>query len=148
MSVLIKDMEKPEFCYVIIDGKFEYCPFVNTDDDCILLLKKGICERTWKGQYSKCPLIEASELCEDAVSRNTLKGYFAKRQMDADIMKEVFDAIDLMPPVTPKRKPGKWIPHGEKCREYIGTVLDGKGKDKWKRSREKRRERLKTQDIT
>lgn len=48
MSVLIKDMEKPKSCYVIIDGKYERCPFVNTDDDCVLLLKKGICEGTWE----------------------------------------------------------------------------------------------------
>lgn len=69
MSVLIKDMEKPEFCYAVIDGEIENCPFVNTDADCVLLLKKGICEETWAGQYSKCPLIEAPEPCEDTVSR-------------------------------------------------------------------------------
>lgn len=69
MSVLIKDMEKPKSCYAVIDGESEYCPFVNTDDDCVLLLKKGTCEGTWADQYSKCPLIEAPELCEDAVSR-------------------------------------------------------------------------------
>lgn len=71
MSVLIKDMEKPKSCFEIIDGDFEYCPFVNTDDDCVLLLKKGICNATWKEQYSKCPLAEVLEPCEDAVSRKT-----------------------------------------------------------------------------
>ena len=40
MSVLIKDMGKPEFCYAVIDGECEYCPFVNTEDECVLLLKK------------------------------------------------------------------------------------------------------------
>ena len=69
MSVLIKDMEKPKSCYAIIDGEFKYCPFVNTDDDCVLQLEKGICEGTWADQYSKCPLIEASEPCEDTISR-------------------------------------------------------------------------------
>lgn len=61
MSVLIKDMEKPKYCYAVIDGESEYCPFVNTDDDCVILLKKGICEGTWEEQYSKCPLIEEPE---------------------------------------------------------------------------------------
>ena len=61
MSVLIKDMEKPKSCFAVIDGEPEYCPFVNTDDDCVLLLKKGICEGTWEEQYSKCPLVEEPE---------------------------------------------------------------------------------------
>ena len=61
MSVLIKDMEKPKSCYAVIDGESEYCPFVNTDDDCVILLKKGICEGTWEEQYSKCPLAEEPE---------------------------------------------------------------------------------------
>ena len=69
MSVLINDMEKPKSCYAVIDGEIEYCPFVNTDDDCVLLLKKGTCEGTWEEQYSKCPLVEVKEPCEDAVSR-------------------------------------------------------------------------------
>ena len=37
-----------------------------------------------------------------------------------DIAKSIITAI---PPVQPERKTGKWIPHGEKSREYIGTVL-------------------------
>lgn len=61
MSVLIKDMEKPKSCYAVIDGEAEFCPFVNTDDDCVLLLKKGICVGTWADQYSKCPLAEEPE---------------------------------------------------------------------------------------
>jgi len=70
MSVLIKDMEKPKSCFEIIDGDFEYCPFVNTDDDCVLLLKKGIYNAKWKEQYSKCPLVETPEPCEnDAAKR-------------------------------------------------------------------------------
>ena len=55
MSILIKDMEKPKFC---IYREFEYCPFINMDNDCVLLLKKGICEVTLEEQYNKCPLIE------------------------------------------------------------------------------------------
>ena len=61
MSVLIKDMGKPKSCYAVIDGESEFCPFVNTDDDCVILLKKGICEGTWEEQYSKCPLVEEPE---------------------------------------------------------------------------------------
>lgn len=61
MSVLIKDMGKPKSCYAVIDGESEFCPFVNTDDDCVLLLKKGICEGTWADQYNKCPLVEEPE---------------------------------------------------------------------------------------
>lgn len=61
MSVLIKDMDKPKSCYEVIDGEPEYCPFLNTDDDCVLLLKEGICEGTWTDQYSKCPLVEEPE---------------------------------------------------------------------------------------
>lgn len=66
MSVLIKDMEKPKSCYEVIDGEYEYCPFLNTDDDCVILLKKGICEGTWEEQYSKCPLAEQNIIrCKD-----------------------------------------------------------------------------------
>jgi hypothetical protein len=78
MSILIKDMEKPKSCYAVIDGESEYCPFVNTDDDCVLLLKKGTCEGTWADQYSKCPLIEAPEPCKDAVSRQYILDAFAE----------------------------------------------------------------------
>ena len=104
MSVLIKDMEKPKSCYAVIDGESEYCPFVNTDDDCVLLLKKGTCEGTWEEQYSKCPLVETPESCEDAVSRadveneiaNLLKGVFVEYE---DIAKK---ATAKLPSVTPK----------------------------------------------
>lgn len=95
MSVLIKDMEKPKSCCTVIDGEFEYCPFLNTDDDCVLLLKKGICEGTWEEQYSKCPLIEATEPCEDVVSRKAvedmLKNGFPARGMweiEGDVVKQ------------------------------------------------------------
>lgn len=63
MSVLIKDMKKPKFCYEQIDKKYgyEYCPFVNDDSDCMLLLKNNIRGETWEDQYSKCPLVEVPE---------------------------------------------------------------------------------------
>ena len=31
--------------------------------------------------------------------------------------------IENAPTIEPERKKGKWIPHNEKSREYIGTVL-------------------------
>lgn len=68
MSVLIEDMKKPKFCYEIIDGKYEQCQFVNANNDCILLLNKGVCETWWADQYSKCPLVETLEPCEDEVN--------------------------------------------------------------------------------
>ena len=71
MSVLIKDMEKPKSCYAVIDGEAEFCPFVNSDDDCVLLLEKGICEGTWEMQYSKCPLVETPEPCKDVMNCKT-----------------------------------------------------------------------------
>jgi hypothetical protein len=126
MSVLIKDMEKPKSCYAVIDGEFEYCPFVNTDDDCVLLLKKGICEGTWEEQYSKCPLVEIPEPCEDAVSRNaiiqklnTMDRYVSEELILCDTDKkfpknEVFivddvyeEIVENLPPVQPARTEGK-----------------------------------------
>lgn len=59
MSVMIKGMEMPKSCYKFIDGEPKYCPFLDADDDCVILLKKGIyTETTWEDQYSKCPLVE------------------------------------------------------------------------------------------
>jgi hypothetical protein len=119
MSVLIKDMEKPKSCYAITDGEAEFCPFVNTDDDCVLLLKKGICESTWEIQYSKCPLVEVLEPCEDAVNRrkllNDLEELIAawkKYPVMAKQIKGVETAIEYVktiPSVTPERKMGKWL---------------------------------------
>ena len=119
MSVLIKDMKKPKSCYAITDGEAEFCPFVNTDDDCVLLAKKGICESTWEMQYSKCPLVEVPEPCEDAVNRrkllNDLEELIAawkKYPFMAKQIKGVEAAIEYVktiPSVMPKRKTGKWI---------------------------------------
>ena len=112
MSVLIKDMEKPKSCYVVIDGEVEYCPFVNTNDDCVLQLEKGICEGTWEEQYGKCPLVEAPEPCEDAVSRNWIRqdisdslNQMTKIGIAVDsewLWEKINDALDNAPSVTPK----------------------------------------------
>ena len=113
MSVLIKDIEKPKSCYAVIDGESEYCPFVNTDDDdCVLLLEKGICERTWQGQYSKCPLVEAPESCDDAVSRKAvyvvIEEVLYETTKGADNWYGLLnDGVRTLPSVTPKRKTGE-----------------------------------------
>ena len=39
--------------------------------------------------------------------------------------------IGNLPSAQPERKRGKWIPHSEKCREYIGTVLVNVEYDYW-----------------
>lgn len=146
MSVLIKDMEKPKSCYAVIDGEYEYCPFVNTDDDCVLLLNKGTCEGTWEMQYSKCPLVELSKPCEDTVSRKAveemLQNGFPARGMweiEGDVVKQTVcetlaDALmdlEKLPSVTPKRKAGRWIEEQRgikvtqyKCSECGRTVID------------------------
>ena len=137
MSVLIKDMEKPKSCYAVIDGEYEYCPFVNTYDDCVLLLKKGICEETWEMQYSKCPLVEVPEPCEDAVSRrrllNDLKELITawkKYPIMEEQIKGIGTAIGYVmaiPPVTPKRKTGKWI-HSDFSHEFLHCSECGRGR--------------------
>ena len=121
MSVLIKDMEKPKSCYAVIDGASEYCPFVNTDDDCVLQLKKGICEGTWKEQYSKCPLVETPEQCEDAVSRVDVLECFSDlydtfEDCSKGIVNELhrkFEDLRTLPSVSPKQRTGEWI--DDKC---------------------------------
>jgi hypothetical protein len=141
MNVLIKDMEKPKSCYEVIDGENEYCPFVNTDDECVLLLNKGICESSWEMQYSKCPLVEVPEPCEDAVNRrkllNELEELIAawkKYPVMAEQIKGVEAAIEYVktiPSVTPKRKIGRWIEEQRgievtlyKCSECGRAVID------------------------
>jgi len=59
VSVIVKGMQKPRKCFEIIDGQCKYCPFVNTDDDCILQRDK--CYGTWEEQYAGCPLVELPE---------------------------------------------------------------------------------------
>ena len=63
MSVLIKGMEKPKFCFKETNGEYEYCPFLDNDSNCVHLLKYGICNgnETWEDLYSKCLLVEVPE---------------------------------------------------------------------------------------
>ena len=91
MSVLIEDMEKPKFCYEIIDGKYEQCQFVNANNDCILLLNKGVCKTWWVDQYSKCPLVETPELCKDAESRKTAIDSVCKNSSAKRLSDLIFD---------------------------------------------------------
>ena len=103
MSVIIKGMKKPKSCFKIVNGEYEYCPFVNTDDDCVILLKKGICEGTWTDQYNKCPLGEVPEphgrlIDADALIVNTLNkmsgNYAAER-----VFYELCHAVNTAPTV-------------------------------------------------
>ena len=58
MSILIKGMKMPKMCAEFKNGEFVHCPFVNTDDDCILQDK---ITDTWEEMYRNCPLIELPE---------------------------------------------------------------------------------------
>lgn len=73
MSVLVKGMKKPTFCYEIIDGDYKYCPFVDVAGDCVILIKKGIRGGTWTDQYSKCPLVEVPEPHGRLIDEDALK---------------------------------------------------------------------------
>lgn len=119
MGVLIKDMEKPKSCYAVIDGEFKYCPFVNTDDDCVLQLEKGICEGTWADQYSKCPLIEAPEPCKDTISRQAAIDTTWEEPSYTDplnILTEVRDRIKALPSAQPEIIRCKDCKHSRKWR--------------------------------
>ena len=54
MSVIVKGMKMPSECARVEDGEFVHCPFVNTDDDCILQSKVT---GTWEEMYQNCPLV-------------------------------------------------------------------------------------------
>ena len=45
--------------------------------------------------------------------------------------KDAVKALRDLPAAEPERKKGKWIPHREKSREYIGTVLVSVEYDYW-----------------
>lgn len=124
MSVLIKDMEKPKSCYEVIDEEYEYCPFVNADDDCVPLLRKGICEVTWADQYSKCPLVEEPERKielhgdESAIEiLSELRSWFScfdeKEGLAYHALSLAIRAIKENSTAEPERKRGKWIDYSE-----------------------------------
>ena len=48
-----------------------------------------------------------------------------------NVYSELHDMISTLPSAQPDRKKGKWIPHSETCREYIGTVLVRVDYDYW-----------------
>ena len=104
MSVLIKDMKKPTCCYEVINGEIEYCPFVDDDSNCVLLLKNGIRDESWEDQYSKCPMNEAPEY--DAISRQ------AALNSPVAMVSDGLDWIPAyhikgLPPAQPEQR---WIP--------------------------------------
>ena len=62
MSILISGMEKPKKCCAMVGGECVMCPFVNDDDECVVLLQMGKrIPGTWQDQYAQCPLVELSE---------------------------------------------------------------------------------------
>ena len=129
MSILIKGMEMPKSC-IWRDGK---CPLLGDDDNC----KLQDCQEdwTWEDQYKGCPLSEVPEPCEDAVSRKDVIDLFkrgaeiiakAKGISVEDMPHNGLDALMNLPPVTPKRKTGKWLDnyqYGYKCSE-CGAYLE------------------------
>lgn len=90
MSVLIKGMKKPKNCCFIIDGETEFCPFVNTDDDCVLLLG-GECYGTWEEQYADCPLVELPEKRGRLIDGDEL---FKQMNIAVAMMSGMMKAID------------------------------------------------------
>ncbi len=54
MSIIVKGMKMPSECARVEDGEFVHCPFVNTDDDCILQSKVT---DTWEEMYQNCPIV-------------------------------------------------------------------------------------------
>lgn len=54
MSVIVKGMKMPSECARVEDGEFVHCPFVNTDDDCIL--QSNVTD-SWEDMYHNCPLV-------------------------------------------------------------------------------------------
>ena len=62
MSILIMGMEKPKKCCAMVGGECVMCPFVNDDDECVVLLQmQKRVFGTWEDQYAQCPLVELPE---------------------------------------------------------------------------------------
>ena len=47
--------------------------------------------------------------------------YEADSKREREMITDTENRINAMPSVEPKK--GKWIPHSERCLEYIGTIL-------------------------
>lgn len=90
-------------------------------------------------QPEKMQLLEedaTKDTTSDCISRQTVR--MSKKLYDEDLSdyergwNDACDAIaDAAPSVHPERKMGKWIPHKERSREYIGTVLINVEYDYW-----------------
>ena len=138
MSVLIKDMEMPKDCAT--------CHFCHTEYFrawcCITGEDIEITDMT--AVQEDCPLSEAPEPCEDAASRKAAieavidlcKHYTPTKSVNHPHMDFVIEVLQDLPPVTPKRKKGKWIEEQRgikvtqyKCSECGRTVMDDTGYD-------------------
>ena len=75
----------------------------------------------------------SAEPCEDAISRKAIIEYY-----DSDEYKSIsrvtrnglLDFVEDLPSVSPARKKGKWIGHGEHC-ENIGVIPNGLAAYEW-----------------
>lgn len=119
MSVLIKDMKKPTCCYEVINGDIEYCPFVDGDSNCVLLLKNGIRNESWEDQYSKCPMNEAPEY--DAISRQAAIDAFDDTTYTKN---EIRRRITELSPVTPAKLLAKISFDDKKLKEIADEVAE------------------------
>lgn len=90
MSVLIKGMKKPKNCCFMIDGETELCPFVNTDDDCVLQPGEN-CYGTWEELYAGCPLGELPEKHGRLIDGDEL---FKQMNIAVAMMSGMMKAID------------------------------------------------------
>ena len=66
----------------------------------------------------------------DAIRASTSK-YTGLMEMEMYTDDDAVEAIEGVPPAQPERKKGRWVPHIEKSREYIGTVLVNVTYDYW-----------------
>jgi len=62
------------------------------------------------------------EPCEDAVSRNQVVEWL-QRASDDSIQHAIDSNLKFMPPITPTRKKGKWIPCSERLPKKTGWYL-------------------------
>ena len=95
MSILIKGMEMPSECARVEDGEFVHCPFVNTDDDCILQSKVT---GTWEEMYQNCPLVALPDHHGRLVDAGECAEYFWEH-LDDNGMAGAMNAINDMPTI-------------------------------------------------
>ena len=86
MSVIVKGMKMPNECARVEDGEFVHCPFVNTDDDCILQSKVT---GSWEDMYHNCPLVALPDHHGRLVDADAFKADYGMKDDCADCEKEM-----------------------------------------------------------